>query len=75
VAGLRFPAETPAVPLSAIDEEFVTGQLTEAEVLQNYGLGKEASDRLRAVVERFPGHVLAQTKLAELLRRRGTARA
>jgi len=71
VAGLRFPPETPAVPLSAIDEEFVTGQLTEAEVLQNYGLGKEASDRLRAVVERFPGHVLAQTKLAELLRVEG----
>ena len=70
-AGLRFPPETPAVPLSAIDEEFVTGQLTEAEVLQNYGLGKEASDRLRAVVERFPGHVLAQTKLAELLRLEG----
>jgi tetratricopeptide (TPR) repeat protein len=71
VAGLRFPPETPAVPLTPLEEEFVAGQLTEAEVLQNYGLGKEAADRLRAVVERFPGHVQAQTKLADLLRGEG----
>jgi tetratricopeptide (TPR) repeat protein len=75
VAGLRFAPETPAVPLTSLEDEFVTGQLTEAEVLQNYGLGKEASDRLRAIVERFPGHIQAQTKLAELLRVEGERQA
>ena len=64
-------AEAPAVPLSAADEEFVSGHLTEAEVLQKYGLATEALQRLRAVTGRFPGHVEAQNRLATLIRSQG----
>jgi tetratricopeptide (TPR) repeat protein len=64
-------AEAPAVPLAPADEEFVRGHLTEAEVLQKYGLASEALQRLRTVTGRFPGHVEAQVKLAALLRSQG----
>jgi tetratricopeptide (TPR) repeat protein len=64
-------AEAPAVPLSPADEEFVSGHLTEAEVLQKYGLASEALQRLRTVTGRFPGHVEAQTRLAALIRSQG----
>ncbi len=65
------PLEAPAVPLSTEDHEYVAGQLTEAEVLSKYGLLDEALERLRAAVSRFPGHLDAQAKLAELLRGKG----
>ena len=64
-------AEAPAVPLAPADEEFVRGHLTEAEVLQKYGLASEALQRLRTVTGRFPGHVEAQVKLVSLLRSQG----
>ena len=64
-------AEAPAVPLSSADEEFVSGHLTEAEVLQKYGLASEALQRLRTVTGRFPGHVESQSRLAALVRSQG----
>ena len=64
-------AEAPAVPLSSADEEFVSGHLTEAEVLQKYGLATEALQRLRTVTGRFPGHVESQSRLAALVRSQG----
>jgi len=64
-------AEAPAVPLSSADEEFVSGHLTEAEVLQKYGLASEALQRLRTVTGRFPGHVESQSRLAAMVRSQG----
>jgi tetratricopeptide (TPR) repeat protein len=64
-------AEVPAVPLTPGDDEFVSGHLTEAEVLQKYGLATEALQRLRTVTGRFPGHVEAQSRLAALIRSQG----
>jgi tetratricopeptide (TPR) repeat protein len=64
-------AEAPAVPLAQEDLEFVEGHMTEAEVLQKYGLVAEALERLREVTTRFPGHVAAQEKLAAVVRGQG----
>jgi tetratricopeptide (TPR) repeat protein len=63
--------EVPAVPLSPADEEFVSGHLTEAEVFEKYGLHAEAMAQLKAVAERFPGHVAAADKLVGYLRTGG----
>jgi tetratricopeptide (TPR) repeat protein len=63
--------EAPAVPLSPADEEFVSGHLTEAEVFEKYGLHAEAMSQLKAVAERFPGHVAAADKLVGYLRTGG----
>ena len=64
-------AEAPAVPLSPEDSEFVEGHMTEAEVLQKYGLVAESLQRLQEVTSRFPGHVGAQEKLAAMIRTQG----
>ncbi len=61
-------AEAPAVPLGPADEEFVSGNLTEAEVFEKYGLYREALQQLRQITTRFPGHVIAQEKLVSFLR-------
>jgi tetratricopeptide (TPR) repeat protein len=60
--------EVPAVPLGPADLEFVSGNLTEAEVFEKYGLHREAVAQLRQITSRFPGHVVAQEKLVGFLR-------
>lgn len=60
--------EVPAVPLDRNDEGFVTGRLTQAEILEKYGLASQAIAQVEEVVERFPGHVEAQQRLVALLR-------
>jgi tetratricopeptide (TPR) repeat protein len=60
--------EAPAVPLGPADQEFVSGNLTEAEVFEKYGLLREALQQLRQITSRFPGHVAAQEKLVGFLR-------
>ncbi len=60
--------EVPAVPLGPADLEFVSGNLTEAEVFEKYGLHREALQQLRQITSRFPGHVVAQEKLVGFLR-------
>jgi tetratricopeptide (TPR) repeat protein len=60
--------EAPAVPLGPADLEFVSGNLTEAEVFEKYGLLREALGQLRQITSRFPGHVVAQEKLVGFLR-------
>jgi len=60
--------EAPAVPIAPADLEFVSGNLTEAEVFEKYGLHREALQQLRQITERFPGHVLAQEKLVGFIR-------
>lgn len=61
-------AEAPAVPLNRADEEYVSGRLTQTEILEKYGLREQALQQVREVTEKFPGHVAAQQKLVELLR-------
>jgi len=61
-------AEAPAVPLNRADEEYVSGRLTQTEILEKYGLREQALQQVREVTEKFPGHVPAQQKLVELLR-------
>ncbi len=61
-------AEAPAVPLSRSDEEFVTGRLTQAEILEKYGLVDQALEQLRELTARFPGHVATQERRIELMR-------
>ena len=70
-AALIAALEAPAVPLNPADEEFVSGHLTEAEVFEKYGLHAEAMSQLKAVTERFPGHVAACDKLVGYLRTTG----
>ncbi len=60
--------EAPAVPLSRTDEEFVGGRLTQAEILEKYGLRDEAVRQLREIADRYPGHVPVQERLVEILR-------
>jgi len=60
--------EAPAVPLGPADVEFISGNLTEAEVFEKYGLHREAEQQLRQITTRFPGHVVAQEKLVGFLR-------
>jgi tetratricopeptide (TPR) repeat protein len=60
--------EAPAVPLTRADEEFVAGRLTQAEILEKYGLRDEAVRQLREIAERYPGHVPIQERLVEILR-------
>jgi tetratricopeptide (TPR) repeat protein len=60
--------EVPAVPIAPADHEFVSGNLTEAEVFEKYGLLREALQQLRQLTARFPGHVVAQEKLVGFLR-------
>ena len=61
-------AEAPAVPLNRGDEEFVAGRVTQAEILEKYGLRAQAVRQLQEVVERFPGHVESQERLVALTR-------
>jgi tetratricopeptide (TPR) repeat protein len=65
--------EAPAVPLSRADEEFVSGRVTQAEVLEKYDLVPQALEQLREVVERFPGHVGSQERRVAILRGEGNA--
>lgn len=68
------PAGEPralAVPADRDEEELLSGYLTEAEVFQKYGLLQEALRQLREATQRFPGHVGAQERLADLLREQG----
>ena len=67
-APARSEFEVPAVPLTPADTEFVSGNLTEAEVFEKYGLHREALQQLRQITTRFPGHVVAQEKLVGFLR-------
>ncbi len=60
--------EAPAVPLSRADEEFVSGRMTQAEILEKYGLMTQAMDQVYEVIERFPGHLEANQHLVTLLR-------
>jgi tetratricopeptide (TPR) repeat protein len=64
-------AEAPAVPLNRSDEEFVTGRVTQAEILEKYGLHDQAREQLREVTERFPGHVDTQERYVRLLQGTG----
>jgi tetratricopeptide (TPR) repeat protein len=64
-------AEAPAVPLNRTDEEFVTGRVTQAEILEKYGLHDQAREQLREVTERFPGHVETQQRYVKLLQAGG----
>jgi tetratricopeptide (TPR) repeat protein len=61
-------AEAPAVPLNKADEEFADGRITQAEVLEKYDLLPQALEQLEEVVERFPGHVVAQQRRVEMMR-------
>jgi tetratricopeptide (TPR) repeat protein len=65
---LRLDVEAPAVPLNRGDEEFVAGRLTQAEILEKYGLHDQALQQVREVIEKFPGHVPGQEKLVLVLR-------
>ena len=56
------------MPLNRADEEYVSGRLTQTEILEKYGLREQALQQVREVTEKFPGHVAAQQKLVELLR-------
>jgi tetratricopeptide (TPR) repeat protein len=69
-ASVPVQAEAPAVPLNKADEEFVNGRLTQADILEKYGLQEQALEQLREVVDRFPGHVASQQRLVALLRTR-----
>jgi tetratricopeptide (TPR) repeat protein len=60
--------EAPAIPLSRGDEEFVTGRLTQAEILEKYTLNEQAIEQVEEVTARFPGHVEAQERRVALLR-------
>jgi len=60
--------DAPAVPIGPADVEFVSGNLTEAEVFEKYGLHREALQQLRQITTRFPGHVPAQEKLVGFIR-------
>ncbi len=60
--------ETPAVPVAPQDQEFVSGNMTEAEVFEKYGLRREALQQVRQITDRFPGHLPAQEKLVGFLR-------
>ncbi|MBD3867650.1 MAG: tetratricopeptide repeat protein [Acidobacteria bacterium] len=60
--------EAPAVPLNKTDEEFAAGRLTQAEILEKYGLEDKALEQVREVVERFPGFVAAQKRLVDLVK-------
>lgn len=64
-------AEAPAVPLSRADEEFVSGRITQAEILEKYGLLDRSLEQLQEIVSRFPGHVEAQDRRVRLLDERG----
>ena len=66
----RLAAEAPAIPLNRSDEEFVNGRLTQAEILGKYGLADQALDQLVEIVQRFPGHLATQERLAKLYRSR-----
>jgi tetratricopeptide (TPR) repeat protein len=61
-------AEAPAVPVTRSEQEFVAGRLTQAEILEKYGLRQQALDQLREVTTRFPGHVEGLQRLVEMLR-------
>src|SRR5207247_5852886 len=63
--------EAPAVPPGPADDEWVSGNLTEAVVFEKYGLHREALQQLRQITTRFPGHVVAQEKLVGFLRTQG----
>ena len=69
-AAMEVPVEyeAPAVPLSRADEEFVSGRMTQAEILEKYGLLTQAIDQIYEVIERFPGHLEANKHLVTLLR-------
>ncbi len=62
------PILTPAVPLTRDDKEFVSGRLTQADILDNYGLTDQAIQQAREAVERFPGDVTAQRRLVQLIK-------
>jgi tetratricopeptide (TPR) repeat protein len=61
-------AEAPAVPLNPSEEEFAAGRITQAEVLEKYDLLPQALEQLEEVVERFPGHAVAQERRVDMLR-------
>ena len=68
-------AEAPAVPLTRADEEFVSGRVTQAEILEKYGLQEKAVQQLVDIVERFPGHVEAQERLVRIRETEGDGAA
>lgn len=60
--------EAPAVPLNRREEDFVSGGMTQAAVLQKYELVPQALEQLDEVTDRFPGHVDAQKSRVAILR-------
>lgn len=60
--------EAPAVPVTRAEQEFAAGRLTQAEILEKYGLRQQALEQLREVTTRFPGHVEGLQRLVEMLR-------
>lgn len=50
----------------AEDLDFITEQLTEAEVFAKYGLTEKAVEHLKAVIDRSPGNLAAYDKLLHL---------
>jgi tetratricopeptide (TPR) repeat protein len=67
-ASMPFEVEAPAVPLSRADQEFVSGRLTGAELVQGYDLPQKALEQVEEVTARFPGHLGAQGQRVQLLR-------
>jgi tetratricopeptide (TPR) repeat protein len=61
-------AENPAVPTGKSDDEFVSGRMTQAEILEKYGLKGQAVEQVLEVTSKFPGHLPSQEKLVLLLR-------
>ncbi|HKQ62876.1 MAG TPA: tetratricopeptide repeat protein, partial [Candidatus Polarisedimenticolaceae bacterium] len=61
-SALADDVEAPAVPLNRTDEEFVTTRLTQAEILEKYGLRDRALEQLEEATRRFPGHLEAQQR-------------
>src|SRR5262249_27943916 len=62
-AALDLPAPARLEPE---DEDFITEHMTEAEVFVKYGLSDRAIEQLLTVIERYPSHVPALSKLKEI---------
>ncbi|MGH9457513.1 MAG: tetratricopeptide repeat protein [Thermoanaerobaculia bacterium] len=71
--------EPPPEPVAAEpgdeDLDFITEQLTEAEVFAKYGLTEKAIEHLRAVLDRSPNNVTAYDKLLHVHLDEGNASA
>ena len=66
------PAGTES--LDRNDQEFIAGRLTQAEMLEKYGLRAKAQAQLEEIVARFPHHVETRQRIVALLRPGGGKR-